>query len=101
MAARNILVTPEQLEATAGNIEGLAADYQSQYTTLYSKTNDLASTWQGEDNIAFVNQIAGFQDDLKNMHTLMLQYAEFLRASAKTYRTTQENVVANAKALVN
>lgn len=29
--ARTIQVTPEQLESAAGRIEGLAADYKSQY----------------------------------------------------------------------
>lgn len=101
MAARTIMVTPEQLETTAGTIEGLANDYQSQYNALYSKTDDLASTWQGEDNSAFVNQIAGFKDDFQKMYNLMNQYAEFLRKSAKAYRETQEQVVAQAKSLVN
>lgn len=101
MAARTILVTPEQLESAAGTIESLATDYQTQYTLLYSKTDDLASTWQGDDNIAFKNQIDGFKDDLQKMYNLMNQYADFLRKSAQAYRTTQENVVAQAKTLAN
>ena len=44
MAARTILVTPEQLETAAGKIEGLASDYQTQYTQLYADTDALAST---------------------------------------------------------
>lgn len=101
MAARTILVTPEQLETAAGKIEGLASDYQTQYTQLYADTDALASTWQGDDNTAFVNQIAGFKDDFTKMYNLMNQYAEFLRKSAKAYRDTQEQVVAQAKSLVN
>lgn len=101
MAARTIMVTPEQLETAAGTIEGLATDYQSQYNALYSKTDALASTWQGDDNTAFVNQIAGFKDDFQKMYNLMNQYAEFLRKSAKAYRDTQDQVVAQAKTLVN
>ena len=101
MAARSILVTPEQLESAAAKIEGLAADYQSQYNALYAKTDAMVSTWQGDDNVAFVNQINGFKDDLTKMYNLMNQYASFLRASAKAYRTTQEQVVAQAKSLVN
>lgn len=101
MAARTILVTPEQLETAATKIEGLATDYQTQYNALYSKTDALASTWQGEDNTAFVNQIAGFKDDFAKMYSLMNQYAEFLRTSAKAYRTTQQQVVTQAKGLTN
>lgn len=99
--AKTIQVTPEQLESTAGRIEGLAADYKTQYDQLYSETNAMASTWSGKDNTAFVDQIAGFKDDFEKMHTLMLNYADFLRKSAKAYRETQETVVSEARKLVN
>lgn len=99
--ARTIQVTPEQLEAAAGRIEGLAADYKTQYEQLYSETNAMASTWSGKDNTAFVDQIAGFKDDFTKMHTLMLNYADFLKKSAKAYRDTQDAVVTDARKLVN
>lgn len=99
--ARTIQVTPEQLESAAGRIEGLAADYKTQYDALYNETNAMASTWNGKDNTAFVDQIAGFKDDFEKMHTLMLNYADFLRKSAKAYRDTQDTVVTEARKLVN
>ena len=99
--ARIIEVTPEQLESAAGRIEGLAADYKTQYDQLYSETNAMASTWNGKDNVAFTDQIAGFKDDFEKMHSLMLQYADFLRKSAKAYRDTQDTVVSEARKLVN
>ena len=99
--ARTIQVTPEQLESAAGRIEGLAADYKSQYDALYNETNAMASTWQGKDNTAFVDQIAGFKDDFEKMHTLMLNYADFLRKSATAYRDTQDSVVSEARKLIN
>ena len=98
---RTIQVTPEQLESTAGRIESLAADYKAQYDQLYSETNAMASTWSGTDNVAFVQQIDGFKDDFAKMHTLMLNYADFLRKSAKAYRDTQDTVVSEARKLVN
>ena len=65
--AKIIQVTPELLESTAGKIEGLAGDYKTQYDQLYSETNAMASTWNGKDNVAFVDQIAGFKDDFEKM----------------------------------
>lgn len=99
--ARTIQVTPEQLESAAGRIESLAADYKTQYDQLYSETNAMASTWNGKDNTAFVDQIAGFKDDFEKMHTLIFNYADFLRKSAKAYRDTQDTVVSEARKLVN
>lgn len=99
--ARTIQVTPEQLESTAGKIEVLAGEYKVQYDQLYRETNAMASTWNGKDNNAFINQIAGFKDDFEKMHTLMNNYADFLRKSAKHYRETQDTVVSEAKKLIN
>ena len=99
--ARNIQVTPEQLEAAASRIESLASDYKSQYDQLYSETNAMASTWNGKDNVAFVDQIAGFKDDFTAMYNRMNQYADFLRKSAKAYRDTQDTVTAEARKLAN
>ena len=99
--AKNIQVTPELLESTAGQIESLAADYKTQYTTLYSTTDGLAAKWSGKDNLAFTDQIAGFKDDLQKMHDLMLNYADFLRKAAKAYRDTQDSITSEARKLAN
>lgn len=99
--ARTIQVTPEQLESTAGRIEGLAADYKAQYDQFYSENNAMVSSWNGKDFSAYTDQIAGFKDDFEKMHTLMLNYADFLRKSAKAYRDTQDTVVTEARKLVN
>ena len=98
---KNILVTPEVLETTAGTIEGLATDYKTQYDALYEATNGMAAAWSGADNLAFTEQIAGFKDDFEKMHGLMQAYALFLRRSAKAYRTTQETVISEARSLIN
>ena len=61
----------------------------------------LFRSWSGQDNEAFINQIAGFKDDFAKMHTLMLNYADYLRKSAKAYRETQQNVITQARSLQN
>jgi len=99
--SRVITVTPDELDKTATDIRGLADGYKTLYEKFYSETNALAETWSGKDNIAFISQIAEFQDDFKKMYDLMYQYADFLNTSATTYRTTQENVETQAKKLVN
>lgn len=99
--AQKILVTPEMLEQAATSIESLANEYKAQYTELYSTTGSLASTWSGADNVAFVNQIEGFKDDLEKMYTLMNRYAQYLRTTAKSYRDTQDSIIKQAKSLIN
>lgn len=99
--ARQIEVTPEQLDIAARAIDGLASDYESQYKALFSASNAMASTWSGKDNQAFTSQIEGFKDDFEKMKKLMNDYAEYLRVTAKAYRDTQDAVVAEAKKLTN
>lgn len=97
--AKQIKVTPKLLETTAGKITSMAADYKTLYNQLYSKTDALASTWQGDDNTAFINQINGFKNDFEKMRSLMLSYADFLKKSAKAYSDTQETLRALARKL--
>lgn len=99
--ARTIQVTPEDLENTAKTIRYLADQYQSKYTSLYQKTDDMGQTWKGTDNTAFVTQIGEFKGDLGKMYGLMYEYADFLDKSASAYRTTQKNVKDQAEKLTN
>ena len=99
--AQKIMVTPEMLEGAATSIEGLANDYKAQYNQLYAETGSLAQTWQGADNLAFVERIDGFKEDLEKMYALMNRYAEYLRTTAKAYRDTQNQVISQAKSLRN
>lgn len=99
--ARTIKVTPEQLENTAGAIQGLAEDYQRLYEQFYTETSAMETSWKGEDNLAYINQIAGFKDDFATMYKLMTEYADFLNKSARAYRDTQADVVNKASKLAN
>lgn len=101
MANTVIVVEPQKLDNAAGKIETLANDYKALYNKLYGKTDELATSWSGKDNVAFVEQIAGFRDDLDGMYRLMMNYVDFLRQSAKAYRETQDAVVSEARKLVN
>ena len=99
--ARTIQVNPAQLESAAGRIESLASDYKAQYDQLYAATSAMAATWKGVDNVAFVNQIDGFKEDFARMHELMLNYALYLRKTAKTYTDAQQTITSEARKLVN
>lgn len=99
--SKSIRVEPARLEAAAGKIDNQAAEYKKLYEQLYTEVDSMSSAWQGADNLAFTSQIEGFRDDFNAMYTLMTQYAEFLKNSAASYRETQNEVVTQAKKLVN
>lgn len=96
-----IIVEPSQLDVSAQRIEEQCTQYERTYHQLYQCIDALQSGWQGSDNLAYVNQIQGFRKDFQQMNTLMRQYAQFLRQSAKSYRNVQEDRVAKARTLTN
>ena len=95
----SIIVEPESLETTANQIEDADSEYQRLYNSLYSEVDKLSGNWGGKDNTAFTNKILSYEDDFKQISIIMRQYAEFLRASARAYRETQEEMVSAANRL--
>lgn len=98
---RTIIVEPSKLEEAARVMDQQIADYQIVYNNLYKEVGEMGEAWKGADNMAFVEQIEGFKENFEKMVTLLNDYSNFLRESAKTYRATQEGVIAGAKSLGN
>lgn len=96
-----ISVEPQALEHSATRIDELCMEYERTYREMYQSIDAMRANWQGSDNLAYVNQIQGFQDDFNQMVRLLKQYTEFLRQSAKAYRNTQEDRIAKARMLTN
>ena len=87
-----INVDPSSLEKTAGRVESADGDYQRLFNSLYSEVDRLETNWGGKDNKAFSGKIRSFEEDLRQISLITRQYAEFLRASAKAYRETQDEL---------
>jgi len=95
---KTIMVEPGQLETTAIKIEAANADYDRYYQNIYVEIDKMSNYWNGKDNVAFVNQIKNFENDLKQISIIMREYAAFLRNSARGYRETQqENYLSASK----
>ncbi|MFP7299901.1 WXG100 family type VII secretion target [Neobacillus niacini] len=99
--ARAITVDPSKLDTAAAKIDQQSADYERVYKALFNEVEGMQAAWQGADNLAYVNQIKGFMDDFNQMTSLMKQYSEFLKVSARTYRETQNEIINAAKRLTN
>ena len=98
---RTIIVEPALLENAASLMEQLNTEYHQNVSALYEGVDLLAESWQGKDNLAFTSQIKGFDQELREIYALCTQYIEFLRASARAYRDTQSELVAQVSALTN
>ncbi len=85
-------VDPSRLEDTATRVESADLDYQRLYASLYSEVDRLDGNWGGKDNKAFSGKIRSYEEDFRQISIIMRQYSEFLRASARAYRETQEEL---------
>lgn len=98
---RTISVEVAQVENCANKMESLLASYKQYYGQLLDEVDAMKTSWQGKDNVAFSNQIAGYEDDFNQLYVLGWQYVEFLRSSAKAYQQLQDEISAQAALLAN
>lgn len=96
---RSITVEPSRLELAASKIESANADYVRIYQAMYADVDKMSISWKGKDNTMFTSQIKSFEDDLREISIIMLQYADFLRNSARAYRETQDEMYQRANHL--
>lgn len=90
MAQGKIIVETAQLDAASAKVGELAGTYKGEYEKLYKLVEELQASWAGADNTAYTTQIEGFRDDFEKMYTLMTDYSDFLKTTAKRYRDTQD-----------
>ena len=95
----SIIVDPSKLDDTAARVEASEADYERLYRSLYGEVDKLAGNWGGKDNAAFNDRIMSYEDDFKQISIIMKQYADFLKASARAYRETQDELTSAANKL--
>ena len=97
---RRITVEPEQLESCAARMDDKNQDYVRSSSELFDVVDNMSSAWQGRDNVAFTERIAKFQGEFRQLSMLCTQYSDFLKGSARAYRETQDELVAQANSLV-
>ena len=93
-----IRVQITRLQSIAKQIRVEAGEYRRTGRQLFSAVSS-SDGWQGQDALAFRNQLQGFEEDIDNMAKLMESYSAFLDEAAKAYRQLQDSAVQQAKSL--
>ncbi|SEP63484.1 WXG100 family type VII secretion target [Lachnospiraceae bacterium RM5] len=98
----SILVTTENLERQATNVDTEANGYMEKYNELLNDVDTFTSTdWTGDDATAFKNKVKEFEPQFKKMKELMEKYATYLRTASSTYENTQQDVISQINGLNN
>lgn len=97
---KQITVNPEQLVSCAARMEMQNQEYEQCIHALFNEVDRMQSSWQGKDNQSFTAEIKKFEGDFKLLSVLCMQYAEFLKTTARAYSDTQEELAAQAAKVV-
>lgn len=96
-----LVVDPPELHKASSKFTQLSGDYTGVYNRLINTANTMGEAWRAADNLAFVDQINGFCDDLKAMAERLDQAAQALEMQAKNYEDTRDNNITGVKKLQN
>ena len=91
----------EDMAKAAQRLQALSETYTEIYTQLMQEANTMGSAWEGADNLAFVEQINGFTEDLKSMAAKQSVASQALEKQRANYVARQENNIAQVKKLAN
>ncbi len=64
---KTLRVDPAQLQTASRTLSSLSSRYSGISAQMMQKADNMGSAWDSEDNRAFVTQIDGFCEDLKQM----------------------------------
>lgn len=87
MASR-LEVTVSQLQQAATNINTSADDYEASATALKNAADELASTWEGDSQVAFVDEQTRAYEWYKKMAEICRQFANAMQQAAQKYEDT-------------
>jgi WXG100 family type VII secretion target len=95
------VVDPPELHKASQKFDALSKEYTSVQNRLINTASTMGDAWKSADNMAFVEQINGFCEELKAMTTHLEQASLALAQQAKNYETTRENNITEVKKLAN
>lgn len=96
MASR-IEVTISELNNAASKIMQCASDYQSAADSLKSAADELAATWEGDSQVAFVNEQEAAYQWYTKMAGICERYAQAMYKAAEGYQSTDEDAASAIK----
>ena len=65
-----LLVTPEEMESTANNLEGVQGQVDNITQQMLEEARSLTSVWEGDAATAYVNKFNTLEDDMQKMRNM-------------------------------
>lgn len=97
MASR-LEVTVSELQQAATNISTSADDYEAAATALKNAADELASTWEGDSQVAFVDEQTRAYDWYRKMAEICREFASAMQQAAQKYEETDAQATSTIRA---
>ena len=97
----NLQTDPTVMHINASKLKGLFFFLMIRRPPRSTQAKTMGSAWKSDDNLAFVEQIDGLTQDLKNMATHLDNAGVALDLQAKNYEATRDNNIAGVRQLAN
>lgn len=91
----------DDMEKAAKRLQELSEIYTEIYKQLMQEANTMGAAWEGADNLAFVEQINGFTEELKTMAAKISSASQALDKQRANYVARQDNNITQVKKLIN
>ncbi len=91
----------DEMAKVSQKLQTISDIYTDIYTQLLQEANTMGTAWEGADNLAFVERISGFTDNLKAMAKKLSEASQALDKQRANYVARQEDNIAQVKKLVN
>lgn len=85
----NILVTPEELIATAGEFSTQGTTIANLTSEMTNKVTSLSSAWEGDAATAYINKFKGLEDDIQKMIRMVNEHVRDLQDMAAAYQQAE------------
>lgn len=91
----------DEMARSSKSLQEDSESYTEIYTELMQKASTMGAAFEGADNLAFVEQITGFTEELKNMADKLLLASQTLEKQRANYVAQQDSNITEVKKLQN
>lgn len=92
----NLQANLGQMNYDAKEINDAAIEYNNAVTELYKIVDNLTTSWQGTDNVAFANKINSYKAEILTLGKVVNNYAIFLNESSGSLSDLQSDITSAA-----
>jgi len=94
-----LLVTPEKLDQTANEFEGIYGNANQTIQAMLDIVNALSSKWEGEASSAYQQQFRMLDTDMTKLRAMIKEHVDDLRQIANIYRKSEADNVSLSSSL--